>query len=306
MGGELKAECPSGLPGGTGTKVTFAVNTYSNDRIMKETDIESVKKFEDIRTLIISGSQHRDEEILGMVHKLGLSVSVTTFTRTTVNQVKANISYADDRYKLIIILGDNELNGFDVAQQLWENELTDKFLIFLINSSAERGDLHRSVSMGIDQCLAKPVGYETLASAIRSGFPFLEVPVEPADISSVRKDLNILVVEDNKMNQKVLQNMLTSLGFSCDIAEDGYEGVLKARERQYDLIFMDLVLPEIDGYEAARKIVAEDKKAVIVAFTADNMPESRKKAELSGIVDYMAKPVRIEALVNLLSSHFKS
>ncbi|MCK7537888.1 MAG: response regulator [Marinilabiliales bacterium] len=116
----------------------------------------------------------------------------------------------------------------------------------------------------------------------------------------IRNDLNILVVEDNKMNQKVIGTMLKSLGYSCDIAEDGYAGYLQAKTRKYDLIFMDLIMPEMDGFESAQKILAYDKSALIVAFTADNMPESKRKAELSGIRDFISKPVRIEELKKLV------
>ena len=71
------------------------------------------------------------------------------------------------------------------------------------------------------------------------------------------------------------------------------------------MIFMDLLLPEIDGFESARKILALDKSVLIVAFTADNMPDTKRKAELSGIKEFIAKPVRIEELKRLFSKYFK-
>jgi len=65
-------------------------------------------------------------------------------------------------------------------------------------------------------------------------------------------------------------------------------------------------MPEMDGFESARKITDHDKSVIIVAFTADNMPESKKKAELSGIKDFISKPVRIEELRRLLARYFKT
>ena len=62
--------------------------------------------------------------------------------------------------------------------------------------------------------------------------------------------------------------------------------------KKYDLIFMDLIMPEMDGFESSQKILAYDKSVIIIAFTADNMPESKKKAELSGIRDFISKPVQ--------------
>jgi CheY-like chemotaxis protein len=68
---------------------------------------------------------------------------------------------------------------------------------------------------------------------------------------------------------------------------------------------MDLVMPEMDGFESSRKILDYDKSVMIVAFTADNMPDSRRKAELSGIKDFISKPVRIEELKKLFAKYFK-
>ena len=79
MGGELIAESPSGLSGEQGTKVSFTIATYSNDRLVKDLSLEKIKTFDKIKTLVITGNQNRDEEILGALHKLGLSVTVTTF-----------------------------------------------------------------------------------------------------------------------------------------------------------------------------------------------------------------------------------
>ena len=106
------------------------------------------------------------------------------------------------------------------------------------------------------------------------------------------------------MNQKVLSKMLEMLGCSFEIAENGLDGFAKATNRRYDIIFMDLILPGIDGYESARKILEETPDAFIVAITADSMPASRSKAELSGIKEFISKPVRIEDLKKLLGKHF--
>ena len=99
--------------------------------------------------------------------------------------------------------------------------------------------------------------------------------------------------------------MLRNLGYTFDLADDGYAGYLQAKTKKYDLIFMDLIMPEMDGFQSSQKIIAMDKTTLIVAFTADNMPESKKKAELSGIRDFVSKPVRIEDLKRLFAMYFK-
>jgi CheY-like chemotaxis protein/signal transduction histidine kinase len=305
MGGELSAGVADTAGGAEGTRVSFTFSTYSNDRAMKDINIEGITAFDQIKVLVITGNQRRDEDLLGLMHRIGLTVSVTSFTRTTINQVKANLEYSDDRFKMILIIGDDELNGFNVAQQLWENNLTGKYIVMLAGTEDRKGTLQKCISMGVDHYFIRPVDAEMLSGAIVKSFPGIDLHEPVTDLENVRKDLRILLVEDNKMNQKVLVSLLAALGYGCDVAEEGYEGVIKAREGNYDLIFMDLVLPEIDGFEAAQKIVSSGSPALIVAFTADSMPESKKKAEMSGIRDYLSKPVRLDDIKALLSRHFK-
>jgi CheY-like chemotaxis protein len=160
--------------------------------------------------------------------------------------------------------------------------------------------------MGVDNYLVKPFDSAELIENLYHSFTYLESNSSNAEFESFAKDLSLLVVEDNKMNQIIITRMLSSMGYQCEIANDGYEGYMKARAKKYDLIFMDLIMPEMDGYESTRKIIEFDKSHIIVAFTADNMPESRKKAELSGIKEFISKPVRIDDLKRLFAKYFNT
>jgi CheY-like chemotaxis protein len=106
------------------------------------------------------------------------------------------------------------------------------------------------------------------------------------------------------MNSIVLGTMLKTLGYNPDFAVNGAEACHMAAAKKYDLIMMDLVMPEMDGYEATKQILAHDKKALIIAFTADNMPDARRKAELSGLKEFISKPVRIDHLKGILRKYF--
>jgi signal transduction histidine kinase/CheY-like chemotaxis protein len=305
MGGELSAESPSGLLNDLGTKVSFTIHTYSFDRPIKDLSLEKIKSFDKINTLVITGTQNRDDEILSALHKLGLNVSVTTFMKTTVNQIRVNMNYPDKRYNLVVLFDDEELSGFNAARVLWENNLTSNFIILLISLSDKKGNYLKCITLGIDHYLVKPFDINELLNVIKNSFPFIEDPYSSVDIGMVRNDLRIFIVEDNKMNQKVIGTMLKSLGYSYDVADDGYSGYLQTKIKKYDIIFMDLIMPEMDGYESARKILETDKSVLIVAFSADNMPESKRKAELAGIKDFISKPVRIEDLKKLFAKYFK-
>jgi two-component system sensor histidine kinase/response regulator len=279
--------------------------TYSNIRPVKEISQTTIKSFEQIRTLFITGSQNRDDEILGSFRKLGLNVSITTFLKSTLKQIKSNVNDPDSRFNLIVIFNDKDFNGFEVASVLWENNLSASYIILMISANDAKGNYMKCISMGIDHYLVKPFDTNELQSIIRTYFPSIENPSSSVDIGSARSDIRILIVEDNKMNQKVIGTMLKNLGYTFDIVDDGFKGYLQSKNKKYDLIFMDLIMPEMDGFESAQKILELDRSILIVAFTADSMPEAKRKAEMVGIREFISKPVRIEDLKKLFVKNFK-
>jgi signal transduction histidine kinase/CheY-like chemotaxis protein len=305
MGGELSAESPSGLSGDSGTKISFTIVTYSNDRQIKNLSFEKIRAYEKVKTLVITGNRNRDEEVLSNLHKLGLSITITTFQKSTINQIRANLNYPDERYSLVIIFDNEEFNGFDAAKEIWDNSLSDNFIMLMISSNDKKGNYLKCITLGIDHYLTKPFDISEILSIIKDSFPYIDDLSANVDIQKVRSDISILIVEDNIMNQKVIGTMLKTMGYTFDLANDGYAGFLQAKTRKYDLIFMDLIMPGMDGFESARKILEYDKSIFIVAFTADNMPESKRRAELSGIRDFIPKPVRIEELRRLFATYFK-
>lgn len=120
-------------------------------------------------------------------------------------------------------------------------------------------------------------------------------------------DLSILLAEDNAVNQKVTQKMLNKLGFRADVAANGVE-VLQALERQpYDVVLMDVQMPEMDGLEATkaiRQICSEGPK--IVAMTASALKGDREMCLDAGMDDYICKPVRIQDLARVLRRYQSS
>jgi CheY-like chemotaxis protein len=272
--------------------------------VIKDLSFDTIKTFDKIRTLVITGNQNRDEEVLGALHKLGLTITITTFQKSSINQIRSNLNYPGEKYNMVIIFDDEEFNGFDAARLIWENNLSRNFIMLLISKNDKKGNYMKCITMGIDHYLIKPFDISDLLGIIKNSFPFIEDTSSSMDIGKVRSDISILIVEDNKMNQKVIGTMLKSLGYTSDLADDGYEGYLQSKIKKYDLIFMDLIMPEMDGFESSQKILEYDNTVLIVAFTADNMPESKRKAELSGIKDFISKPVRIDDLKRLFAKYF--
>jgi CheY-like chemotaxis protein len=119
----------------------------------------------------------------------------------------------------------------------------------------------------------------------------------PAE-SQAPLDLYVLVAEDNVVNQKVAAGKLAKLGCRVDLASDGRQAVEMVAAREYDVVLMDCQMPEVDGFEATRRIRAAKARPglPILAMTADAMTGAAEKCRAAGMDDYIAKPVKTEDL----------
>lgn len=117
----------------------------------------------------------------------------------------------------------------------------------------------------------------------------------------------ILLVEDNEMNRDMLSRRLERRGYEVTIAVDGKQGVEMARAGTYDLVLMDMSLPEIDGWEATRQLRAapETKTLPIIALTAHAMAGDREKAVEAGADDYDTKPIELPRLLSKIEALLK-
>ncbi|THB78218.1 MAG: response regulator [Desulfobacteraceae bacterium] len=117
--------------------------------------------------------------------------------------------------------------------------------------------------------------------------------------------LDILVAEDNMVNQLLVKKVLTRLGYQPDVVPDGLQAVDACKEKAYDLVLMDIQMPEMDGIEATQTILASDDvktKPAIVALTANTTDEIKQQCQTVGMVSYLSKPLSIERLMDTLSN----
>ncbi len=114
----------------------------------------------------------------------------------------------------------------------------------------------------------------------------------------------ILLVEDNEMNRDMLSRRLERKGYDVEMAVDGRQGVEKAKTLAYDLVLMDMSLPEIDGWEATRELRADPttKELPIIALTAHAMSGDREKALEAGCNDYDTKPIELSRLLGKMEA----
>ncbi len=135
------------------------------------------------------------------------------------------------------------------------------------------------------------------ATAQNEGLPFVA--------ESEEKKINILVVEDNPVNQRVALLMLKKIGYTADVASNGREGIDIMKTNNYDLVFMDIQMPEMDGFAATEYVRKKDtdvlnKEVVIIAMTAHAVKGDKEKCIDSGMDDYISKPISIDKLTQII------
>jgi len=118
-----------------------------------------------------------------------------------------------------------------------------------------------------------------------------------------RHPLRILLAEDNAVNQKLALRILQQMGYRADLASNGLEALESVARQTYDVVLMDVQMPEMDGLEATRRIVANgSQRPRIVAMTANAMQGDREMCLAAGMDDYVTKPIRVDQLVEALNN----
>ena len=206
------------------------------------------------------------------------------------------------------------MDGVDLAKRLRGDATTKGIPLILLSSLGLSGD-HDKVELdqiGFADVLSKPVKPSPLLNALVSLFAGKPVRVvEPSRRKTTTFDatmaerlpLRILLADDNATNQKLGRMILKRLGYKSDVAGNGKE-VLEAVERQpYDVVLMDIEMPEMDGLEATHRIIAdhpEESRPKIIAVTANAMDGDKERFFDAGMSGYVSKPIRVEVLVETL------
>jgi PAS domain S-box-containing protein len=204
-----------------------------------------------------------------------------------------------------------DTNGLALAAQLRATAAGRHLPLILLSSLGDRPSAADAALFAT--VLSKPIKPSALFDAVANALADPDFPasadkdpsaavIEVAE--SPRQRVHVLLAEDNLVNQKVALGTLNRLGYRADIAANGLE-VLQALQRQhYDIVLMDVHMPELDGLDTARRIRDEfpaDRQPRIVAMTANAFAEDRDRCIGAGMDDYISKPVRKEALVAALT-----
>ncbi|HVE71716.1 MAG TPA: response regulator [Thermoanaerobaculia bacterium] len=179
--------------------------------------------------------------------------------------------------------------------------------IIIITSMAARVELPILRVVGIDECLTRPLKQSALFGAIATSLAG-EVLQHSAHAkrdkpATIRTDVRVLVAEDNPVNQKVAVRQLARVGIAADAVANGIEAVEAVSRGDYALVLMDVQMPEMDGFAAAKELRRRGAVVPIVALTANALTGDRERCLAAGMDDYLAKPIVEEELVRVVDRY---
>jgi CheY-like chemotaxis protein/HPt (histidine-containing phosphotransfer) domain-containing protein len=198
-----------------------------------------------------------------------------------------------------------EMDGITLAREIRRYRTARELPLLLLTSVGRLPQLRADGEFSAQ--LAKPLKasqlYNALLRLVAAGAEEGELVAAPAEQKGVRSSLRILLAEDNPMNQMVALRLLQRLGHGADVASNGVEALEALERKPYDVVLMDVQMPELDGLDASRRICErwpEETRPRIIAMTANAMPEDREACFAAGMNDYVAKPIRAEELAQAL------
>ena len=223
--------------------------------------------------------------------------------------------HAGEPYQLILAdLHMPEMDGFELVRRIRERPELPPPVILMLTSAGHQGDTARCKELGVAAYLLKPIRQselrEAVARVLGAGEQKSAIPLSGRssleDVGKPSISLRILVAEDNLVNQRLATRLLEKRGHFVTVAATGCEALAALEKSSFDLVLMDMQMPEMDGFEATAAIRKKEKPGThlpIVALTAHAMKGDREKCIAAGMDGYLAKPIRPEELDAVLHGH---
>ena len=311
MHGEIWVESPSSIKTDEefpGSKFSFTIDAYSNERIPKNFDFSPISRLSEINALILTKESSPERNTMAkMLQNFGLNAVTKIYQDSTIDSVIHHLQVKSDEYHLIVLVDKNQLDGFALAQALKGKNLIDQYPVVLVSSNDRSGNYKTCRKLGIDYYLIEPFETKEVIDILDENYPGIEdrQSLEPM-INALPETLSILLAEDNLINQKVAQSIFKNIGYEIEIAKNGQEAVDSVEQGKFDVVFMDLLMPEMDGFQAAQQLRSKGHTLPIVALSADDSDETKNAAFEAGMNDYLMKPARVEGIKKLLIKLFSS
>ncbi len=303
MGGRLWLESQTG----NGSRFHFTIRLGIRQELMTRPPQAELAGLSGMRVLVVDDNATNRrilQEVLGGWQLQPVLASSAAQALDQLQQAQAD----GQPYRLMLTdVQMPEADGFSLVAQIRCDPRIPSPAIVMLTSGDQTEDLARCQELGIAAFLIKPVKQSELFEAILTalGVGHVQQASHPATpvIPPSSRSLRILLAEDSRVNQKLAVSLLKRLGHETTVVENGREAVEAAESGTFDLILMDVQMPEMDGLEATRQIRRhEQQHTPILAMTAHALKGDRQRCLDAGMDGYIAKPVRLKTLADTINA----
>jgi signal transduction histidine kinase/CheY-like chemotaxis protein/ligand-binding sensor domain-containing protein len=263
---------------------------------------------EGAKALVVDDNATSRKILCEMLSRNGLRPVEAPSARTALETLRAARAGGEPFRLVMIDVNMPEMDGIALAECIHAERDLSGLHMLVLTSAGVRGEVPRWRKIGVDASLLKPVKQSDMRAAlVRIAAPGVAAaPVGQGTAQDLRKGggLRILVAEDNAVNQKVARHVLERLGHSVVVVGDGRQALEEAGRHAFDVILMDVQMPEMDGFEATSAIRARERETgghvPIVALTAHAMKGDHERCLAVGMDAYLAKPIQARALIEMV------
>ena len=297
MGGALRVSSEVGK----GSEFSFTIDVLVEPGVPAPLPSPASVPLDGLRMLIVDDNQSNRRIVREMLAAVGVAVTEAGGADEGLDALR-RAAEAGQPYALAIL--DAQMpgrDGFELAAIARAEAALKVTRLLMLTSAGQRGDAQRCRELGIRGYLTKPVSRADLLDMVagvlggpeESGGATPEV-VTRHRIHESRRQLKVLLAEDNLVNQEVAATMLRRRGHQVDVVETGRQAVERARRQRYDVVLMDIQMPEMDGLEATEAIRAlpDGHDLPIVALTAHALKDERERCLARGMNAYVTKPFK--------------
>jgi signal transduction histidine kinase/DNA-binding response OmpR family regulator len=296
MGGRIWVESVVGL----GSTFHFTVRLGTGKRTPEESRGPWVS-LTGLRALVVDQNAASRRILESLLNRWGLRVTSVQGAEAALSVLQEARRYGDVFRVALIAANLSGTDGFALAEQIRHNPEMEGVTLLMLTSAGQRGDAARCRQLGVKAYLTKPLRQEELLEAIQTALRGRGSETEASllvtrhSLSGPSRKLRILLAEDSRVNQQLATRLLERRGHRVVVAGDGREAILALEKQSFDLVLMDVEMPEMDGLEATAAIREKEKGSgthlPIVAMTAQAMAGDREQCLAAGMDDYVSKPI---------------
>lgn len=303
---------------GEGSRFWFTIKLQANNHAKNFEFIEK-NDITSFRILIVDDNKETREIMKEQLSALRINVSTVSSGTKALSELSKAYKEGNPYHFAFIDYLMQEMLGDELANKIRKKKNLDDVVLVAMTSHPQKGDSRKMKGSGFAAYLTKPIHFSELSYLISyiwaRRMKINDLPIITRHMIKEQQSLErnkiqfkgqkLLLVEDNIINQMVAEKILEGYGFVVVKAMNGIEALKAFEKEKFSLIFMDCQMPEMDGYEATRKIRSLEKKGAasrtpIIAFTANAMQGDREKCISAGMDDYITKPVKQEAVESVL------